>query len=77
MLIERVCPGLVSAIRQAFAAPELVKVDDAVSALVTFGDCVFAMGVLSVLLVALVVWLVCDVIRFVRRELAYWRKHAA
>jgi hypothetical protein len=77
MFIERICPGLVPAIRQAFAVPELVKVDDAVRTLVTFGDCMFLMGVLSVFLVGLVVWLVRDVVRFVRFELAYRRKNAA
>jgi len=77
MLIEHIFPGVVPGIRHVFAVHELVNVDDAVRALVTYGDCAFGMGVLSVFLVYVVGWLALDVVRFVRSQWKYWRKHAA
>jgi hypothetical protein len=77
MFIERICPGLVPAIWQAFPVPVLVTPDEIARAFVQFGDYALGLGVLSVLLVAGVAWIGLDLLRFVRRELARRRKNAA
>jgi hypothetical protein len=77
MLIERICPGLVPAIRQVFAVPQLVNVDDAVRALVTFGDCALGLGALLVVLSVFTAWIGLDVVRFIRRQRIHWGKNAA
>lgn len=77
MFIERICPGLVPAIRQAFPVPALVSPDEIARAFVQFGDYALGLGALSVLLVLGAGWIGLDVVRFFRRELARRRKNAA
>lgn len=73
MLIERICPDLAPALRQSFAMP--FKVDDAVHALVVYGDCAFLLGALFVIPIAFTASLGLDVVRFVIRQRKYWGKH--
>jgi hypothetical protein len=76
MFIERICPGLVPAIKEAFAMLSLVNVDDLVRGLLAFGDLCIVIGALLVVSVAFVASVGLDVVRFVRGQRAR-RKHAA
>lgn len=76
MLIDRLCPGLVPAIRQAFEVEIPGRFDIVVHALIQFGDYSMALGFIGALFLGVVCWIARDVVAFVLRDLAYRKKHA-
>lgn len=74
MVIERMCPSLVTAAHAVIAAYPQANSNGLADPLVLFGDFALGLGALAVVVIGLVASLGFGMFRFVRAQSAYWGK---